>query len=75
MSVLTEGFLKPEAHFLPSKAEVIHLANSVVVVQFNFRLLKKKKGKRKRFSRLKGLWKRETLRKCLMFLGSKSRDV
>lgn len=38
MSVLTEGFLKPEAHFVPSKAEVIHLANSTVVVQFNFRL-------------------------------------
>lgn len=38
MSVLTEGFLKPEAHFVPSKAEVIHLANGVVVVQFNFRL-------------------------------------
>lgn len=38
MSVLTVGFLKPEAHFVPSKAEVIHLANSVVAVQFNFRL-------------------------------------
>lgn len=38
MSVLTEGFLKPEANFVPSMAEVIHLANSVVVVQFNFHL-------------------------------------
>lgn len=42
MSVLTEGFLKPGAHFVPSQAEVIHLANSVVVVQFNFRLKEKK---------------------------------
>lgn len=43
MSVLTESFLKPEAHFIPSKAEVIHLANSVVLAQFNFPLYKKEK--------------------------------
>lgn len=47
MSVLTESFLKADAHFVPSEAEVIHLANSAVLVQFNFHLFQRNKKKMK----------------------------